>query len=414
LISIDCLNQRQFEQAIAGAYAPALASLREDALSYTRAYANAPWTTPSHMSMLTGLYPNQHGREVPWRLMLKTNQYFDRVPRFTSIPQLLRANGYETTAFVGKGPISAQFGLAEGFDSYSESAKNERNSDLPANVEHFLQWLDGRGDEPFFLFFHTFDLHLPRPTGASSDRQALAYVDRQLGAVLEELKRRKRYEDALIILTGDHGSQMVRTAGKCCIHGAGHYEENLNVPLLVKLPGSAAVGEIDRVVRHVDLLSTVMDVVGISPTEYRGYGRSVLSVDEEVEPRMSFSSADARCVRRYGLVDRRYKYIYTPRDDVQTLLRSNPLFVDGACRGVCADLPAIEELYDLAEDPFEERNLLSGEADRETQRVLDRFRSAMVEHLNLPPQYARTVVGNKGVTIDPELEESLEALGYLR
>ncbi len=207
---------------------------------------------------------------------------------------------------------------------------------------------------------------------------------------------------------------MVRTEGKCCIHGAGHYDENLKVPLLVKLPGSAAVGEVDRVVRHVDLLPTVLDVVGLPPSRYRGSGRSVLSVDEEVEPRISFSSADARCARRYGLVDRRYKYIYTPRDDVQTLLRSNPLFADAACRGVCAELPAIEELYDLAEDPFEERNLLDGEADPNTQRALERFRAAMAEHLDLPPEYSRVVVGSAGRAIHPELEESLWALGYLR
>ncbi len=174
LISVDCLNQRQFEQAIAGAHAPALARLREDALNYTRAYAHAPWTTPSHMSMLTGLYPNQHGREVPWRLMLKTNRYFDRVPRFPAFPQLLRAGGYEATAFVGKGTVSARFGLAEGFEPYSESAKDERGSDLAPSVERLLEWLDRRGDEPFFLFLHTFDLHLPRPTGIASDRQPWA------------------------------------------------------------------------------------------------------------------------------------------------------------------------------------------------------------------------------------------------
>ena len=70
LISIDCINQRQFEEAMDGAWVPALAGLREDALVYSRAYSHAPWTTPSHMSMLTGLYPNQHGREIPWSIML--------------------------------------------------------------------------------------------------------------------------------------------------------------------------------------------------------------------------------------------------------------------------------------------------------------------------------------------------------
>ena len=69
---------------------------------------------------------------------------------------------------------------------------------------------------------------------------------------------------------------MIRTKGKCCIHGAGHYEENLKVPLLVKLPGSEHAGTSNAIARHIDLFPTVADVLGIDIPSYRGPGVSLL------------------------------------------------------------------------------------------------------------------------------------------
>ena len=107
LISIDCLNQRQFAEATQGGYAPEMARLDAESVVFTRAYAHAPWTTPSHVSMLTGLAPRQHGLDVPWGLMIATHRFSDRVPAYPALPTLLSAAGYETVAFVGQGSISA-------------------------------------------------------------------------------------------------------------------------------------------------------------------------------------------------------------------------------------------------------------------------------------------------------------------
>jgi arylsulfatase A-like enzyme len=413
LISIDCLNQRQFREALDHGWVPALARVAADALVFSDAHAHAPWTTPSHMSMLTGLYPIQHGRDVPWGLMTKTNQYFDRVPLFPTLGDLLGSAGYETVAFVGKGSISGQFGLNQGFELFQESAK-AKQTDLPVSVERCLSWLGERSDRPFFLFFHTYDLHSPRAPQLGSDQAALRYIDRHVGKVLADLEARGLYESTLIFVTGDHGSSMVRTEDKCCVHGSGHYEENLNVPLVVKLPGSASKGTSERLVRHIDILPTALDVIGLPAQEYRGRGASVLAVTAEGESRISFSSADARCARRFALADGTYKYIYSPRDELQTVLRGDSAFMDSGCRGVCTELPAIEELYDLRRDPFESRNLLAAELDSDTQGVLAGLRERMIEHMNLPPEYVRRVVGSPGEAIDLELEESLRALGYIR
>lgn len=415
LISIDCMNQRQFRAALDGGWMPELGAVAGEALQFSKAHAHAPWTTPSHMSMLTGLYPIQHGRDVPWGIMLKTNEYYDRVPKFETLGDSLRAVGYETVAFVGKGSTSSQFGLSQGMDDYQESPKEKRKTDLPLSVERCLSWLGKREPRPFFLFLHTYDLHAPRAPDLASDEAALRYIDRQIGLVLAELKKRDLYRSTLIFLTGDHGSAMIHTEDKCCVHGSGHYEENLNVPLVVKLPDSASTGVSERIVRHVDIYPTVMDVLGLPASGYRGPGVSLLALAAESRGRISFSSGDARCMRRYGLVDERHKYIYTPRGEEQKVLRDQQLFMDAGCRGQeCTELPEIEELYDLREDPFEQRNLLAEELDGATQDVLDRFRVTMTEHLNLPPEYVRCVKNAPGAGINPELEESMRALGYVR
>lgn len=114
VLSIDCLNGRQLAGAVEHSLAPTLGRIAGDAMVFDRAYAHAPWTNPSHMSMLTGLYPSQHGRDIPFHLMIEFNEFFDRTPEFETLPEMLSAAGYATAAFVGSGPTAAAFGLGPG------------------------------------------------------------------------------------------------------------------------------------------------------------------------------------------------------------------------------------------------------------------------------------------------------------
>ena len=417
LISIDCLNERQFEAAIEGGYAPAIASLSEDALVYSRAYAHAPWTTPSHMSLLTGLYPSQHGRDLPYGLMIEWNDYYDRLPAFDTMGDRLKAAGYETAAFVGQGSISGIYGIQQGFELFEEHRKNRQLTDLAESIGPVNQWLDERGDEPFFLFFHTYDLHEPRPKGLGTDEDTLRYIDQHLERILVELKSLGLYDGALIILTGDHGSNMVHTEKKCCVHGAGHYEENIKVPLVVKLPHATATGASSSLVRHIDVLPTVLEVVGLPRKPYDGAGVSLIGrADVESPERVSFSEADGRCAKRQAIVSDRYKYIYTAKDAAQELLRANPRFVDETCTKECDDLPT-EELYDLVKDPFETQNLLEGRLSPARRDELARLRLEMAGHLNVTPRYTTSVItGPKSLLGDSDMEElreSLRTLGYI-
>jgi hypothetical protein len=138
--------------------------------------------------MLTGLYPSQHGRDIPYGLMIRFNSGNDRVPLYQTLPERLAASGYEAVGFVGAGTISAAFGLGQGFSSYSESSRNNpEQSDLPATLSGIRTWmdtrrLDTRRDRPFFLFVHTYELHFPLAEAHSPFRRALDYLDGSLGS----------------------------------------------------------------------------------------------------------------------------------------------------------------------------------------------------------------------------------------
>jgi arylsulfatase A-like enzyme len=173
--------------------------------------------------------------------------------------------------------------------------------------------------------------------------------------------------------------------------------------------------------RHIDILPTVLDVVGLPAGSYRGPGASLLArSDDSADGIVSFSEADARCVSRRAVVTHRYKYIYTPQDPWLLLLRQFEYFQDRPCekRPECAKVPR-EELYDLEHDPFEEKNLLEAALPAEARTALDGLRRELDQHLNLEPAYrVASLTGARLARaptpkIDDGVREALRALGYL-
>jgi arylsulfatase A-like enzyme len=203
---------------------------------------------------------------------------------------------------------------------------------------------------------------------------------------------------------------------RCSTHGAGHYDENLRVPLIVHLPGEHAARRDDSLVRHIDIFPTVADLAGLTAVGYQGQGVSLRDVlAGRARPEFSFSEADARCIQRYGLATRRYKYIYTPYGDRQHLLRASARFVDSACLAPCRRRLPIEELYDLAADPAESQDLMRGALSDEARAALPGLRASLEKSLNLTPRYrTRLVLGKRIPKMAPELESGLRNLGYLQ
>jgi len=289
---------------------------REAAL-FEQATAPAPWTYPSHVSMLTGVDAVRHGAYFG-------DQPIDLRP-LAPLALRLGGLGYTTLAVTGGGYVDGELGFASGFQlyrSWTDPARRDRE------LEENLAFLDGRIDgglpEPFFLFLHTYEVHPPNPArqpyfsvlsalpadlevvddpelGASPDNgfvrgsgarllaadgttsplppelsalpfdlydSAIAYMDERLAALLERLGDRGLLDDTVVVFTSDHGESL----GELGHWGHGNLDEpNLRVPLAVRLPGGRGAGRrVAAPVRLTDIVPTLLELVGRTVPETDG------------------------------------------------------------------------------------------------------------------------------------------------
>jgi len=315
---------------------PALEELQRDAVVFERCLANAPWTLPSYLSVMSGLYPRAHDVSPPHQAATRPD-LFDTLylaPNRWTLAEALRARGYRTGGFVDTYWLSPLYGVRQGFDHYDGQAAMAEMSDPHAGIELIVKrlvppWLDGAGPElPPFLFVHALDAHGPylpetpfldtflsglgperTPVPADSLNQtyravphwmaltlqpdetrpmpstmpneelvarydeALLKVDSFLGQLFAELKARGLYDQAVIVVTGDHGE-----AFGPGVWGHGIMREAvLHVPLVVKLPANARGGtRVTRPVSLVDLYPTLLELAGVPPEPSRLHGTSLL------------------------------------------------------------------------------------------------------------------------------------------
>ena len=226
----------------------------------------------------------------------------------------------------------------------------------------------------------------PRPTTSESVRAAtrmmygyeVRYADRCVGRLLDRLRRAGLYERALIIVTADHGEELW-DHGKLG-HGHALYDEILQVPLLLKLPGLARGQRVQRQVRLLDVMPTVLEVAGVS---YRGplRGRSLLkALEPDDEDRPLFAEGviygeEQKCVRTA-----RYKVI-----------------AHGATRRF--------EVYDLRADPAEKRDLGAN------QRIAAAERALLTDWMTAPTRRASGPAADPPMT--PQVLDALRSLGYV-
>ena len=125
---------------------PTLTRISRDGVRFTRAFAQAPWTLPSHAALLSGSYPCAN--------LARPNAAIpDVVPL---LAERLRASSYRTAGFVNAPYLGRKYGFARGFETY-----DDRGGGVAAQSSRALKWLEQAGDEPFFLFLHIFDVHGP-------------------------------------------------------------------------------------------------------------------------------------------------------------------------------------------------------------------------------------------------------------
>src|ERR1700677_4926737 len=332
---------------------PNLDELARQSVVFAHAYSQAPFTAPSHATILTGTYPQYHqvsDFQVP---LTKDLPY---------APAILKAHGYHTAAFVGSIVLDPFQGLAigfdRGFDTYDAGfhmtrpgedhyAATDRRGAVV--VEHALAWLDKRPAGPFFMWVHLYDPHFPyeapdpfgtRYKSAPYDGE-IAYSDSVLGKLLDQLRVQGLFENSVIAMMSDHGESLGDHGER--FHGFFLYDATIHVPLLLKLPQDRLAGKrIENHVGLVDVLPTILQTVGVDvPQEIQG--QSLVGKMEPkappangggATPASSSSDRPLYAETEYGI--RAYGW-----SAVRSLRTDKYLFVEAPRR----------ELYDLAVDP---------------------------------------------------------------
>jgi len=353
IVSIDTLRaDRLPAYGYGGVATPAIDRLRRDAVLFENAYTHSPLTLPSHASLLSGLLPPEHG--------VRNNIGYRLDPAHATLATTLRAAGYATGASVSAYVLRRATGIDAGFDFYDEVA-TAQGARAVADVQRAgvltvakaLEWLGTTAGRPFFLFVHLYEPHTPwTPPEAERARYGTSYegeiaaADAALGVLLDGLRAAGRYEESLVVLVSDHGEGLSDHGEP--EHGILLYREALHVPLLVKLPGAARAGtSVGSPAGLRDLVPTIATQLGVkAPAAARG--RDLLASDdgaaagvysETYYPRIHLGWSELR-----SLVDARYHLIDGPRP----------------------------ELYDLARDPAERRDVLA-----ERPQVASAMRAAL-------------------------------------
>jgi arylsulfatase A-like enzyme/Tfp pilus assembly protein PilF len=350
LVTIDTLRADALSSYGGTARTPHLDALAARGARFTFAHAHAVVTLPSHTSILTGRYPYEHG-------VRDNNGYRVRQGEQT-LATRLKALGFATGAFVGAFPLDQRFGLNAGFDRYDDRVGEMGTTvdfalpDRPADqvVGPAVEWIRGQPGR-WFAWVHLFDPHAPyRPPDAFARQYAgnpyageVAWTDAALAPLLDLLPAASR--PTLVIVTSDHGESLGEHGE--LTHGIFAYESTLRVPLIVaeidpRRAASDARVTVDSPARHIDIVPTVLDVLA-APADPRLPGsslRGALATREAGERPMYFEAMTANLSRGWaplrGVVAGREKYI---------------------------DLP-VPELYDLAADAGEQRNLAPQRRDR--------------------------------------------------
>ena len=284
-------------------------------------------TLPSHLSMLSGLLPFEHG--------VRDNAGYQFNPQaFPTLPRLLRDEGYSAGAAVTSWTLRSGTGLGALFDDYDDAiqidvldvgSRNQRGGG--AAVDSAITWIRAHQGKPFFYFLHLYEPHAPyEPPEPFRSRYGdpydgeIAAADALVGRFLAELKREGIYDRAVILLTSDHGEGLMDHGEDQ--HGILLYREAIAIPMMLKLPGNERAGSsVAEPVQLIDIAPTLLKLAGLDvPAAMKGVSLLVQPIrqrtiySETLYPKLHLGWSALR-----SLVDDRFQYIEAPRPELYDL-----------------------------------------------------------------------------------------------
>ena len=293
----------------------------EGAIVFRNAFAQLPGTLPSHMSMMTGLSPRQHG------VYPSNHNPMALSHDIPTLAEFLRQSGFRTAGFTEGGYVGGLYGFDRGFEQFNDRYASWHK--VLRDADTFLASLEP--DEPFFLFLHTYDVHDPyrppkeyramfappvaplsiKPKGldlVSVNRgrktvtpddvdqlralydAGIRHFDHQWSRLLEMLKRNNLADRTLLVLTADHGEEFME-------HGRlAHetvYNPGIHVPLIIQAPGWTGRRDVQSMVQLTDLPATLLAWTGLTH-ESSPSGTDLLAMAGlEAEPDRSFAYSES-------------------------------------------------------------------------------------------------------------------------
>lgn len=418
LISVDTLRADHL-----GTYgyerptSPFIDELASRGVVFERAYTTATWTVPSHASMLTGLYPRHHGMRrggKEGRTAIPTD--------VDTLAEVLQRSGYATMGLSNMLYLSTRNGFHRGFDSWTEiGAAVGAQGSMPALTFRAMDWIDEHREEPFFLFLHVYDVHsayrpLPRyremfvgaydgpafrgdekplvrhrrgqiELGEADAQHLINLYDaeiRQFDAGLKRLfallAEAGVLDDTVVLLTADHGEEFLDHGD--FLHGRTLYDELARIPWIMVGPCLPEGVRVREPVSLVDVLPTSLGLLGVE------HEAEIDGVD------VSDSwTGSAEGVARPVFLEADEWIGSQPRDFRRAVVQGDrKLHLDGRSGRV--------EVYDLAQDPGEQRDLgAEAGADLDTQ-LREFLATPERQGPSIPPPTTKTM-------------KRLRALGYV-
>ncbi len=404
---------------------PRFDAFAQEGIVFEDAWAQSPWTKPSVASIFTGLTPGSHG-------VVEFNRSVAQ--HDATLAEGFLAGGFRTAGFSGNPIVNARSRFDSGFTTWSNG--ENRLPSAPQLVADALAWIDS-GSGPFFLYVHTFEPHWlyqpaeehwapfrpagPRPaetmqaarTRSATSPEAREWVrsayegeihqnDAAFGALVDGLQRRQLLDASLVVFTADHGDE-IRDHG-----GVGHattlYQELLRIPLAVRLPGALRAGTRDReVVQQIDVLPTLLRLAGLPPVP-RVEGRDLSS-------RFLRGTPDASPPEIFGELRLLIPDKAAARLGPLKLIENDDLDHHSSVSGWSARAPRATtrfELFDLAADPGETRNLAAA------RPITARYLASRIQALRHRQVQRRGTDPADERELAPEEREELRALGYLQ
>lgn len=283
---------------------PNIDKLAAEGMRYENAYTVTSRTAPSHYSMFTSRYPQEHGSKLNGFAVSEKS-------RFLFLPQVFQNHGYENGAFVSSWVLTGRLTKLNRFFNVYDDELNRKYQTINSMrwaedvTPKAISWMRQKKDQnkPFFLWVHLFDPHSPydfrekfdvtEKTGApdhTKDRgedsvmkdvraynSEIRYTDHYIGQIVDAVDEMNLTEDTLIVLVSDHGESLGE-AGTEQGHGHWLWESVVRVPMIMRWPGKIKAGQVETSkVSTIDLMPTIIDMTikkthpeVVIPTEYAG------------------------------------------------------------------------------------------------------------------------------------------------